>query len=115
MVKLNKKATKLTAEAKYWNTVEQQTHFQIANLLNKTLPLPNLRQKENLDLEKDADYRALLAEWENNYSATNPLPNSEVLAEELTYEYLLLVVKSILQSLTNFGCHQAEYFTNLTN
>ena len=104
-------APKLSPEEKYWTTVEQEAHYQIADLLNKILPLPNLRKKENLDLEKDADYRTLLIEYENNYSDTKPA--SEILAEEITYEYLLLVVKSLLRNLSDLGCHQAEYFENL--
>ena len=99
------KTNKLTSTEKYWNTVDQQTHYLIADLLNKTLPLPNLRDKKNLDLAQDADYRTLLFEVETNYSQVENLPTSEVLAEEIAYEYLLLVVKSLLSSLSNFSCH----------
>ena len=106
MVKTNKE--------KYWDTVDQQTHYLIADLLNKSLPLPNLRDKKNLDLEKDADYRTLLFETETNYSQADNLPPSEVLAEEIAYEYLLLVVKSLLGNLSNFNCHLPDYFTGLT-
>ena len=95
--------------------MDQQTHYLIADLLNKTLPLPNLRDKKNLDLEKDADYRTLLFEVETNYSQTDNLPPREVLAEEIAYEYLLLVVKSLLGSLSNFNYHIPDYFENLTN
>jgi hypothetical protein len=84
----------------------------VADLLNKILPLPNLRDKKNLDLEQDADYRTLLFEYENNYSKSD-LP-SQTLAEEVAYEYLLLVVKSLLRSLSNFDYHNPDYFTGLT-
>jgi hypothetical protein len=77
--------------------------------------LPNLRDKKNLNLEKDADYRTLLFEVETNYSQVENLPPSEVLAEEIAYEYLLLVVKSLLGSLSNFNYHIPDYFENLTN
>jgi len=107
MVKVNK-----TKEEKYWNQVDQQTHYLVADLLNQSLPLPNLRDKKNLDLEKDTDYCTLLAEYENNYSQN--LPDPKTLAEELTYEYLFLVVKSLLKSLSNFNCHLPDYFSGLT-
>ena len=97
---------------KYWNQVETQTHYLIADTLNQILPLPNLRDKKNLDLEQDADYRTLLFEAENNYAQN--LPDPKTLAEELAYEYLFLVVKSLLKSLSNFDCHLPDYFSGLT-
>ena len=115
MVKVNKtssKTSKLTPKQKYWNQVETQTHYLIADTLNQLLPLPNLRVQKNLDLEKDADYRTLLFEAENNYSQN--LPDPKTLAEELAYEYLFLVVKSLLKSLSNFDYHLPDYFTGLT-
>ena len=111
MVKTNK-TKKLTAEEKYWNTVDQQTHYLVADLLNKLLPLPNLRERKNLDLEQDADYRSLFFEYENNYSEINT--SSEILAEQIAYEYLLLVVKSLLRNLSDFSCHLPDYFSGLT-
>lgn len=116
MVKTNlpkKSAAKLTPTQKYWDQVDQQVHYQVADLLNKTLPLPNLRDKKNLDLEKDADYRTLLFEYETNYSQAENLPTSQILAEEIAYEYLLLVVKSMLGNLSDFNCHLD--FAGLTN
>jgi len=58
-----------------------------------------------LDLTQDADYRTLLWEYENNYSEEANLPTSKVLAEQIAYEYLLLVIKSLLKSLSSFSCH----------
>ena len=113
MVKNKKNSSLLTKEEKYWNQIDQQTHYLIADILNQTLPLPNLRDKKNFDLEKDADYRTLFFEYENNYSAEPNLPASEVLAEQIAYEYLLLVVKSILSRLSDFSCHLD--FANLTD
>ena len=74
--------------------------------------MPNLRKRENLDLEKDADYRTLTLEYENNYSEA--LPGQKVLAEGIAYEYLLLVTKSLLRNLSDFSCHLPEYFIGLT-
>ncbi|CAI2162653.1 6806_t:CDS:2 [Funneliformis geosporum] len=87
------KLPKLTPAEKYWEKVDQQTHYLIADLLNQILPLSNLRDKKNLDLEKDTDYRTLFFEYENNYSEEELL-RSETLAESIAYEYLLLVVKN---------------------
>ena len=108
MAKTNKtspKTSKLTPEEKYWNQVDQQTHYLIADILNQSLPLPNLRDRKNLDLEKDTDYRTLFFEYENNYSEAEKWPDGKSLAEEIAYEYLLLVVKSLLSRLSGFGCH----------
>lgn len=110
--KTSSKTSKLTPQQKYWNQVQTQTHYLIADTLNQLLPLPNLRVQKNLDLEKDADYRTLLFEAENNYSQN--LPDPKTLAEELTYEYLFLVVKSLLKSLSNFDYHLPDYFSGLT-
>ena len=101
--KTKKIPLRLSPQEKYWDQVDQQTHYQIADLLNQILPLPNLRQKANLNLAKDADYRTLIFEYENNYS--EELPESETLAAEIAYEYLLLVVKSLLGRLKDFHCH----------
>ena len=113
MGKNKKSSVKLTPEEKYWNQIDQQTHYLIADILNQSLPLPNLRDRKNLDLEKDADYRTLFFEYENNYSEEPNLPASKTLAEPIAYEYLLLVVKSILSRLNDFSCHLD--FANLTN
>jgi len=121
MVKIKKTNSKLSSKPKldpeeqYWNKVDQLAHYQVADILNKVLPLPNLRNKESLNLEKDADYRTLFFEYENNYSEEVNLPAPQALAEEIAYEYLLLVSKSILRNLSNFNCHIPDYFENLTN
>lgn len=105
MVKNKKSSVKLTPEEKYWNQIDQQTHYLIADILNQSLPLPNLRDKKNLNLEKDADYRTLFFEYETNYSEEEKWPDSKSLAEQIAYEYLLLVVKSLLSRLSDFSCH----------
>jgi hypothetical protein len=77
------------------------------------LPITNLNK--NLDLEQDADYRNLLFEYETNYSEVANLPPGEILAEEIVYEYLLLVVKSLIGSLRNFECHNDDYLEGLVD
>jgi len=108
------KTNKLTPAEKYWDQVDQQTHYLIADILNQSLPLPNLRDKKNFNLDRDADYQELLFAAENNYSGEERLPSSENLTEEIAYEYLLLVVKSLLRNLSDFNCHLPDYFTRLT-
>jgi hypothetical protein len=108
-----KASSKLTKEEQFWQEVDQQSHYLVADTLNKILPLPNLRDKKNLDLEKDADYRTLLFEYETNYSERNN--SSEVLAEQIAYEYLVLVVKSLLGQLSDFSCHLGFEELNLTD
>jgi hypothetical protein len=94
--------------------VEKKSHYLIADILNQKLPLPNLREKKNFDLEKDADYCTLSFEYENNYSEMENLPSGEIIAKELAYEYLLIVVRSLIGSLKNFECHQEDYLEGLT-
>jgi len=53
MGKNKKSSVKLTPEEKYWNQIDQQTHYLIADILNQSLPLPNLRDRKNFDLEKN--------------------------------------------------------------
>ena len=104
---------RLTSAETFWKQVDQQTHYLIADTLNQALPLPNCRDLKIFDPHQDADYRTLLADYENNYAEEN-LPTSEVLAEEIAYEYLLLVSKSLLHALSTFACHQPEYLEGLT-
>jgi len=98
------KTSKLTKQEKFWNQAEQQSHYLIADLLNQVLPLPNLRDKKNLDLNKDADYRTLFFECENNYHKAG-YSNIKRLVKQIAYDYLLLVVKSLLKKLSDFDCH----------
>ena len=92
--------------------MDQKAHYLIADLLNQKLPLPNLRKKENLDLNQDADYRTIRASYASHYEAEE-LPSADSLAEFITYEYLLEVVKSLLRSLRDFSCHSEEYLANI--
>ncbi|CAH1763359.1 11909_t:CDS:2 [Entrophospora sp. SA101] len=80
-------------EFKYLALVQEKTHYLIADLLNQKLPLPNLREKKNFNPTDDADYRTLLADYQEQYGET--LPEAEQVAHEITYEYLLMVIKMI--------------------
>lgn len=112
IIKHQKNTKVYDPDEKFWDQVDQQTHYLIADILQKKLPLTNLRKKENLDLEKDADYRTLLLDYQEEYGAN--LPNQETVVNELVYEYLLEVSKSLLRTLSDFTCHDSEYFKNLT-
>jgi hypothetical protein len=87
----------------------------VADILNEILPLPNLKDKKNLDLDRDRDYQEFFFTYEKNYSQVENYPSSEILAEEIAYEYLLLVVKSLLNKLSGFNCHLGFEELNLTN
>jgi hypothetical protein len=76
------------------------------------LPLPNLREKKNFNPEEDADYRTLLLEYREKYGIALPADSDQV-AHEIAYEYLLEVSKSILQTLKRFTCHEAEYMEGI--
>ncbi|CAI2167901.1 1493_t:CDS:2 [Funneliformis geosporum] len=71
--------------------VDQQTHYLIADILNRKLPLANCRDKKIFNPEDDADYRTLGAEYENDFG--NDLPNQKEASQAIAYEYLFLVVK----------------------
>ncbi|CAH1759435.1 11513_t:CDS:2, partial [Entrophospora sp. SA101] len=71
--------------------VDQKAHYLIADLLNQKLPLPSLREKKNFNPTDDADYRTLLADYQEQYGET--LPEAEQVAHEIAYEYLLMLFK----------------------
>lgn len=116
IIKAKKKNTKPYDSDKnltYWKQVDQQAHYLIADKLNQILPLPNCRDKKIFNPNDDADYQNICAEVENDYG--DELPNQDQVSEEIVYEYLFLVVKSLLGKLKDFSCHQEEHFTKLTN
>jgi len=73
--------------------------------------LPNLREKKNFNPTDDADYRALLVDYQEQYNEN--LPEAEQVAHEITYEYLLMVIKSLVGTLKSFTCHEAEYLEGI--
>jgi hypothetical protein len=66
-----------------------------------------------LFLGRDADYRTLLADIENQYSEN--LPQAEQLAEEIAVNYFYLVFKNLIADLSEFYGYDPSYFTNLEN
>ena len=105
---------KLSSEEQFWTEVDQQARSLIANLLNHNLPLANEPAKPGLDLDRDRDYHDLFFEYETNYAEEAKLP-MKTLTEEIAYEYLLMVIKSLSRNLASFNCHQAEYWEGLTD
>jgi hypothetical protein len=79
--------------------------------LNQVLPLANCRDKKIFNPNDDADYRTLGAEIENDYG--DDLPSQDQVSQEIAYEYLFLVVKSLLGKLKGFKCHQVKHFEKL--
>ena len=111
--KSNQKTYDSDKNLSFWDQVDEQTHYLMADKLNQVLPLANCRDKKIFNLSDDADYRTLCAEVENDYG--DDLPDKDQAVEEIAYEYLFLVIKSLLGKLRGFNCHQEIYLTKLTN
>ena len=121
--------TNQTSEEQFWEQVNQLAKEKIYHLLTTNIPFQNIKlitepyqftDKQNkltgLFLDKDTDYRTLLADIENQYSETN-LPSPEQLAEEITVNYFYLVFKALLTDLSDCYGFDPSYFSleNLTN
>ena len=74
--------------------------------------MPNLREKKNFNPEEDADYRTLLADYQNQDGESLPTDPDQT-AHEITYEYLLIVIKSLVTTLKEFTCHDPEYMEEI--
>ena len=117
--------SKLTAEEKFWEEVNQLAQEKIYQILTRIIPLPNLKlitepytyedkqdKLTGLFLDKDADYRTICADLASQY-AEEDLPDKKYLAEEITFHYCRLVVKALVNELSEFSCYDASYFENL--
>jgi len=102
--------------------VDQLAQEKIYHLLTSNIPLPNLKlipeayqftdqQNEltGLFLGKDADYRVLTSDIENQYTG-QALPTAEQLAEEIAVNYFYLVFKALLTDLSNYYGYDPSYF-----
>ena len=110
MTLINRQNLKNSLPNAYWKEVDQKAQVLISEILQEKLPLNNL--SKNLDLSQDEDYRALLPDYQAQYSES--LPESDLVASEIAYEYLLIVIKSLVRTLKTFACHQAEYLEEIT-
>ena len=121
------KTKKLTAEEQFWDQVDQLAQAKIYQLFTTNIPFQNIklitepwrfedRQQKltGLFLDRDADYRTLLSEMENQYAETE-LPSQEYLAEEIAVWYCRLVMKSLIEDLSSYDGYDPSYFENLTN
>jgi hypothetical protein len=73
--------------------------------------LPLTDPSKHLDLEQDVDYLHLLADYRKEYGEN--LPEADQVSHEIAYEYLLIVIKSLTQTLQTFTCHDPEYMEGI--
>jgi hypothetical protein len=92
--------------------VDQKAQALINEILSEKLPL-TANLSKSLDLTQDEDYRNLLPGYQRQYEEN--LPESDLVASEIAYEYLLEVAKSIIKSLKKFVCHEDEHLEGLTD
>ena len=117
---------KLNKAEKYRKEVDQLAQVKIYQLLTKNIPFQNIklitepwkfedRQQKltGLFLNRDVDYRTLLADIENQYD--EDLPNKETLAEEITLWYCRMVIKALIQEVSDYSNYDPSLFTDLTN
>ena len=126
------KLTKEEREEQFWGEVDQLAQDKIYQLLTSNLPLPNLNQitepwryedrqqkLTGLFLHRDVDYRTLLSDIEEQYGLPNyqteARPDQESLAEEIAVWYYQMVMKSLIEDLSDYGCYESHFFENLTN
>ena len=120
------KNNKLSKEEKYWNEVDLLAQAKIYQLLTTNIPFQNIklitepwqyeeRQEKltGLFLDRDADYRTLLSDVENQSSPATS--DKEILAEEIALWYCRMVVKALIQSASDYSGYDPAYFENLTN
>jgi len=124
--KVTKKLTAEQAEQQFWQEVEKSSKSLIANLIEKTLPISAIPSV--FDCERDTDYRVLLRDDLPNYysaqeeyqakMAANSWSQADVeyVAQDLTCAYFDLVVKSLVESLSEYSAFAnttlAEKFMN---
>jgi hypothetical protein len=126
MPPMTKRPQSLTPSEKFWHQVDQLAQEKIYQLLTNHIPFQNIKlitepyryedkqQKlSGLFLHRDADYRTLLAEVEDQASETTA--NKEYLAEEITVWYGRLVMKALINSLSDYAGYDPSFFSNLTS
>ena len=126
------KLTKEETERKFWNEVDLLAQDKIYQLLTNNIPLQNIKlitepwqyedkqQKlSGLFLHRDVDYRLLLGDIEEQYGLhnyqTEERPEQEYLAEEIAVWYLGMVIKSLIEEVSDYSCYDPSFFTHLTN
>lgn len=121
---------KLTPEekvTKFWEEVDQLAQAKIYNLLTGNLPLFHLKLVTHgynhtvkhhaltgLFLHRDADYRNLLNDIEEQYSEED-LPDQEYLAEAIALNYCHLLLKALIANCQDYSSYDSSYFADLIN
>jgi len=120
---------KQNGSEKFWDQVDQLAQEKIYQLLTTNIPFQNIklikedyafedRQQKlsGLFLQRDTDYRTLLADVQNQ-SADYGTPDPHQVAEEIAVNYFYLVFKALLTDLSNCYGFDPSYFSleNLTN
>lgn len=131
MPKKPAKLTKSKAESeeeKFWDQIDQLSQEKIYHLFTKNIPFQNIpliteawkfedqqQKKVGLFLDRDADYRTLLGDMQNQYYEDENRPDQEYLAEEIALWYSRLVIKSLISEVSRYSPYDPSYFTDLTN
>lgn len=120
------KLPKLTSEEKFWAEVEKKSKSLIADLIEQVLPISAIPSV--FDCERDVDYRVLLrddfpdyyseqAEYQAKMANGNwTEAEVEYVAQDLTCVYFDLVVKSLVERLSEYPAFEtttlAQKFMN---
>jgi hypothetical protein len=129
MVKPKKtKPSKLTKEEQFWAEVDQLAQAKIYHLFTNNIPFQNIplitepwkyeeaqQKKVGLFLERDADYRDLLGDVENQYYEEESQPDKETIAEEVALWYCRMVMKSLIADLSDYSSYDPAFFSDLTS
>ena len=127
----NKKLTAAEIQAQkeeqFWDQVDLLAQEKIYRLLTTNLPFQNVplinepwkyedRQMKltGLFLRRDVDYRTLLGDLENQYYEEEK-PSPESLAEEVVLGYCRMVVKALIQGVSDYPSYDSSFFENLTS
>ena len=127
MPNINKPKKKLTAEEQFWTEVDEKSKWKTYEVLTYNIPLQNVkpileswkyedRQTKLVGLffEKDVDFRTVGSNIENWYDEET-LPSTDYLGQEISYWYLISVIKGLIRSLSAYDCYDPSHFENLTN
>lgn len=112
-----------TNEAQFWTEVAEKSESLIANLIESILPICAV--PEVFNLEKDVDYRVLLRDDLPNFyqdqeeylakieSGNWTEADVEYVAEDLTCQYFEIVVRSLIERLSDYQGFETTSLTNL--
>lgn len=120
---LNHESSYETNETQFWTEVAEKSESMIANLIESILPIsatPNV-----FDLEKDVDYRVLLRDdlpnsYQDNEEYLSKIESGnwneadvEYVAEELVCAYWEIVVKALMERLSDYNGFESTNLSSL--